>query len=182
MKIASVAYHNPDHVLFFRGQTKAYKKKLSGRSGDSIYPSIYRSPARSLTEAELAVRFRQLEQTTTILCREFKNAGILGHDKITKFPELAWAILQHYEVCPTPLLDVTSSLRVAATFALDETEEGYLYAFGLPHPNGTITYSSDHELLNIRLLSVCPPTSAKALLSGRIPRGYIPKPAVTKAR
>lgn len=161
-KIAIVAYNNPEHVLFFRGQTKAYLKGLSGgRLGDSIYPTIYRSPGESLSQAELARRFERLEENTGVLCREFKNAALLGHDKITKFPELAWAILQHYEVCPTPLVDVTSSLRVAASFALDNSEEGYLYAFGFPHPNGSITYSSDYELLNIRLLSICPPQAQR---------------------
>lgn len=162
MRIASIAYHNPEHVLFFRGQTNAYSKRLSpGLTGDSTYPKIYRSPGRTLPQAELDKRFKHLDVATEILCEEFKRAGFLGHEKLTKFPELAWAILQHYEVCATPLLDVTSSLRVAASFALDDTEEGYLYAFGFPHPNGTITYSSEQELLNIRLLSICPPEAQR---------------------
>jgi hypothetical protein len=161
-RIAVVAYHNPEHVLFFRGQTKTYLKRLSGgRQGDSIYPTIYRSPGESLSQAELVSRFDRLDQNAKVLCQEFKSADLLGHDKITKFQELTWAILQHHEVCPTPLLDVTSSLRVAASFALDNSKEGYLYAFGFPHPNGSITYSSDHKLLNVRLLSICPPQARR---------------------
>lgn len=161
--VAEVGYHNAELVLFFRGQERAFKGTLrDGYSGDSIYPTIYRSPGRSLSENEVEARFRLLDENAKILCHEWKEARILGHDRITKFPELAWAVLQHYEVCPTPLVDVTSSLRVAASFALsNENGEGILYVFGFPHPNGSITYSSDNELLNIRLLSVCPPEAQR---------------------
>ena len=66
--------------------------------------------------------------------------------------------MQHYEVCQTPLLDLTQSLRVAASFALaSEGKEGYCYVFGFPYPNGSISFSVDLEIINIRLLSICPP-------------------------
>jgi hypothetical protein len=78
-------------------------------------------------------------------------------NKLKKFPELQWSILQHYEVCDTPLLDLKQSLRVAASFALNWTSsEGYIFVFALPYPNGTISYFSEEELVIVRLLSVCP--------------------------
>lgn len=157
--IAEISYHNPEHVLFFRGQPRDYQKSLRNKGKvSSFYPSIYRKPGGTLTGAELESRFNNLEFYSERLLAKFAEEGIEGHEKLSKFPELTWAILQHYEVCGTPLLDVTHSLRVAASFALNEnTGDGYLYVFGFPHPNGSITYSVDSELLNIRLLSICPP-------------------------
>lgn len=157
--IAEISYHNPEHVLFFRGQHQDYKKNLRNNGlASSFYPSIYRNPGATLTVSEVKKRFEKLEDFSRKLIEKFSEEEISGHEKLSKFPELSWAILQHYEVCETPLLDVTHSLRVAASFALNENKgDGYLYAFGFPHPNGSITYSVDEELLNIRLLSICPP-------------------------
>ena len=93
-----------------------------------------------------------------------------------KFPEIAWSVLQHYEVCDTPLIDVTHSLRVACSFALEKGEKGQLYVLGFPHPTGGITYSVEEELLTVRLLSVCPPRAVRpyyqeGYLVGSFPSG-----------
>lgn len=157
--IAQISFRNPEHVLFFRGQKRNYSKKIKDKGKvSSFYPSIYRSIDGPLGGLELQGRFASLEHLSNALLIEFTNQKIEGHEKLSKFPELAWAVLQHYEVCPTPLLDVTHSLRVAASFALNGNNgSGYLYVFGFPHPNGSITYSTDLELINLRLLSICPP-------------------------
>lgn len=157
--IAEISYRNPEHVLFFRGQHQDYRKNLRNEGlASSFYPSIYRNSGKVLTVSEIKKRFENLEKFSMRLIEKFSEEEIAGHEKLSKFPELSWAILQHYEVCETPLLDVTHSLRVAASFALNENKnDGYLYVFGFPHPNGSITYSIDAELLNIRLLSICPP-------------------------
>lgn len=69
-----------------------------------------------------------------------------------------WSVLQHYEVTPTPLLDVTQSLRVACSFAFLEkhSEWVYIYAFALPYPTGRLSRNSEHYITTIRLLSVIP--------------------------
>lgn len=161
--VAEISYHNPEQVLFYRGQTNEYwKKTKDGQRINSFYPSIYRAQGRSLTENELDKRYMELEMQSEALLERLKDQEIHGHDKLAKFPELRWAILQHYEVSPTPFLDVTHSLRVAASFALNDAEDaGHLYIFGFPHPNGSITYSVEHELINIRLLSICPPEAQR---------------------
>jgi hypothetical protein len=76
---------------------------------------------------------------------------------------LRWAILQHYEVCSTPLLDVTHSLRVAASFASDHESPAQptLYVLGVPALSGTITASSEQGLQIIRLSSICPPEARR---------------------
>jgi hypothetical protein len=158
-EVAEISYRNPEHVLFFRGQHQDFQKNLRNQGlASSFYPSIYRSPGTSLSVTEVMKRFKKLEKASLMLIEKFSGNEIDGHEKLSKFEELNWAILQHYEVCDTPLLDVTHSLRVAASFALNENDsDGYLYVFGFPHPNGSITYSVEQELMNIRLLSICPP-------------------------
>jgi len=157
--VAEISFRNPEHALFYRGQHLDYQETLKNIGQvSSFYPSIYRNLGKSRPVTEVFKRFEKLGTLSKRLMEKFSEEGIDGHEKITTFPELSWAILQHYEVCITPLLDVTHSLRVAASFALNENEnDGYLYVFGFPHPNGSITYSVEEELLNIRLLSICPP-------------------------
>lgn len=76
---------------------------------------------------------------------------------------IQWSILQHYEVCPTPFIDFTHSLRVACSFALsgNKTDKGYVFIFALPYPTNRISVNSEHDLVNIRLLSICPPTALR---------------------
>jgi hypothetical protein len=164
--IAAISFNNPEHVLFFRGQRKDYLKTVKRGSKpqtvSSLYPTIYRSPGAPLKSEEIARRRSVLERCARSLVEAFQENKIEGSEKLGKFPEVAWAILQHYGVCDTPLLDVTQSLRVAASFALDsDVANGYLFVFGFPHPNGSISYSVEHELLNVRLLSICPPIAAR---------------------
>lgn len=152
--VARIANHNPDYTLFFRGQNKDFTLR-SGAS--SFYPTIFRSPGRRLMTQELQERLRILDQSSKLLVSALEENKTDGITKLKKFPELQWSILQHYGVCLTPLIDLTHSLRVAASFALqDGSESGHVFAFALPHPQGTITYSSEDELLNIRLLSASP--------------------------
>jgi hypothetical protein len=152
--VAKIANHNPDYSLFFRGQARDYKLN-SGSS--SFYPTIFRSPGRSLAKKELEERYRKLENCSSDLLTKLDGLEIDNIKKLKKFPELPWSILQHYEVCGTPLLDFTHSLRVAASFALnDASDSANIFVFAFPYPNGTISYSTEEELLNVRLLSACP--------------------------
>ncbi|MCG8047498.1 MAG: FRG domain-containing protein [Candidatus Thiodiazotropha endolucinida] len=152
--VARIANHNPDYSLFFRGQNKDYK--LSSGSS-SFYPAIFRSPGGSLSAKELDERFCTLDRCSEELIKNLGSLEIESIGKIKKFPELQWSILQHYEVCGTPLLDVTHSLRVAASFALnDASDSAFIFVYAFPYPNGTISYSTEEELLNVRLLSACP--------------------------
>ena len=67
-----------------------------------------------------------------------------------------WAILQHYEVCSTPLLDVTHSLQSALSFAIgDGASEGYLFVLALPHLTGPISVSIGSKTIAIDLTQTC---------------------------
>ena len=73
-----------------------------------------------------------------------------------------WSILQHYEVCATPLLDLTHSLLVACSFAfLSGASEPLVLVFGLPFFTNRISINSEHDLVNVRLLSICPPEALR---------------------
>ena len=157
--VAKLAFHNPEYALFFRGQRRDY---VNTQEQTSCYPTLYRSgEGGRLKDSELSRRCEQLEHYRRALAAAFKQQKLPGFDKLEKFPELAWSVLQHYEVCPTPLLDVTHSLRVAASFATSKEQDGIVYVYALPHPNGTLTYSAEEELLMVRLLGICPPDAKR---------------------
>lgn len=88
---------------------------------------------------------------------------------------LRWAILQHYEVVATPLLDVTQSLQTALSFALsDDRDEGYLFALAFPQLTGPISVSIEAMTQVVDLTQVCPPEALRphfqsALLVGDYP-------------
>ena len=151
MEIAELSYKNPDVMLFYRGQTNNFiKKKYS-----TLYPSIYRSD----NAENIKFEFEILENATSILLKELeKNSGVDVDElkEIKKIKLLQYSILQHYEVCNTPLLDVTQSLKVACSFAILDNKDsiGYIYVLGLPYITGRISVDSEDYITNVRLLSI----------------------------
>jgi len=155
---ASISYLNKDHLIFYRGQNTDYKNK-AGKS--TFYPTIYRGDP--LRKRELDYRFSVLNDASRTLKRKFQEHKIEGHSELKRKKLIQWSILQHYEVCETPLMDFTQSLRVAASFALlkSKNKHAYIYAFGLPYLTNRISTNSEHDLINIRLLSICPPLALR---------------------
>lgn len=156
--VARLSYVNKDHLIFFRGQPTDYRNK-SGAS--SFYPSIYRG--ERLAKTELESRFDILASASKRLTEAFANNKIEGAPDVRKRRYIQWSILQHYEVCPTPLLDFSQSARVACSFAAlsAEKSEAYFFVFGLPYVTNRISINSEHDLVNIRLLSICPPDALR---------------------
>lgn len=152
-KIAFISHYNKDFMLFFRGQTENF---VRGNGITTLYPSIYRG---SFGKNPLKERVQKLNHARHLLADYFRVWRLPGMKNILKMEELCWAILQHYEVCPTPLLDLTHSLRVACSFAChgNASEYGYVYVFGLPYTTNRISYNLENDLLNMRLVNICPP-------------------------
>ncbi len=155
---ARLAYLNRDDLLFFRGQDEDYQSRAKG---STLYPAIYggdRVPAR-----EIRYRFELLDQAAVMLVERFKQANIEGHTDLRRKRYIQWSILQHYEVTNSPLLDLTHSLRVACSFAQHKSTSGkcYVYVLGLPYVTNRITINSEHDVVNIRLLSICPPAALR---------------------
>jgi len=159
-KIAILSFHNKDHLLFFRGQKEDH---LNRRKNSSFYPSIYRTKGENLSKELLKIRFKLLDQASRLLIEKFEEHKLTDsiHElKRRKF--IQWSILQHYEVCDTPLLDLTQSLRVACSFALSANQEfGYVFVFGLPYITNRITINSEQDIVNIRLINICPPQALR---------------------
>ncbi len=170
-KIAELQYLNPSQVLLFRGQAADYR---TTKGFSALKPTLLRSgdPARDAVPTRaLSSRFKLLEQAEQILVTEYSStASFLGKDRLRRHRILRWAILQHYEVCPTPLLDVTQSLRIAASFASEgDPTHAFVYVLGVPNIGGAITASADAEIQIIRLASVCPPSAVRP----HIQEGYL---------
>ena len=157
-QIAKLAYLNKDFLLFFRGQGLDYRNR-GGAS--TFYPTIYRGDYIQATE--IKHRFRLLDEGAKSISRIFVEQKIQGYPEFIWKKYVQWSILQHYEVCNTPLFDLTHSLRVACSFAQLEASEGYgyVYVFGLPYVMNRISHNSEHDIVNIRLLSICPPEALR---------------------
>jgi uncharacterized protein YutE (UPF0331/DUF86 family) len=157
-QVARLAYANKDYLLFFRGQSTDYKNKAGA---SSFYPSIYRG--ERLTQVELEMRFEILAAASKRLYEAFERDKIEGAHEVRRRKHIQWSILQHYEVCATPLLDFTQSVRVASSFAMNDagSEDPYVFAFGLPYVTNRVSVNSEHDLVNVRLLSICPPDALR---------------------
>ncbi len=157
-QIAQLSYLNKDHLLFYRGQAHDYRNKAHA---STFYPSIYRGD--QTTKQELDIQFNRLEVAAKQLCDALRRKRTNGHIDVKRRKLIQWSILQHYQVCSTPLLDLTHSLRVACSFAFLYSDHGdpYVFVFGLPYMTNRISINSEHDIINIRLLSICPPDALR---------------------
>ena len=169
--VAHLASGNRLHTLLFRGQKSDYKDS-NGRS--VLYPTLFRpEPGQKLVRAT-RIR-RRVSELRFARRRVMQNrVGLELHVRLHNHPESPIALLQHYEICPTPYLDVTQSLRVASSIALMGAKEGFVFVLAFPHPHASISHFVDHETVLIKLLSVCPyralrPHFQEGYLVGRYP-------------
>jgi hypothetical protein len=155
--VSEISFRNPEYVLLFRGQSRDHQcsKKYS-----SLHSQIFRqSPGEKRTKAKVLERFNELRKAEKLLVQHYTFEG---RTRVKRDQILRWSIIQHYEIYPTPLLDVSQSLRVAASFShLNSSGRSYLYVLGLPQISGSITTSSEAQCQIVRLLSVCPPSAAR---------------------
>jgi hypothetical protein len=169
-KIAELQFRNKSHVLMFRGQNGDFRNRVNNTT---IKPGLFRpdSSGKNPSADILFDRFASLDKAEKALIEAYAQQDFLGKDRIQRTRVLRWSILQHYEVCPTPLLDVTHSLRIAASFAsLDNHQDrAFIYVLGLPNLSGGITASSEAGIQTIRLSSVCPPQAIRP----HIQEGYL---------
>lgn len=169
-KIAELQFRNREHVLMFRGQSGDY---LNRNGNTTLKPSLFRSVGGGVMPPGgdvLDERFRLLTNAERELVHRYQSAELLGGAQLARRRILRWSIIQHYEVCPTPLLDVTHSLRIAASFASQgESEEAFLFVLAVPNVSGAITASAEAGLQIVRLASVCPPTAVRP----HVQEGYL---------
>jgi len=168
-KVAELQFRNRDFVLMFRGQADDYKNRLRY---SSLKPSLLRGarPNSLPSDTELDWLFARLVAAERALVVEYERRGLLGRERLARQRIVRWAILQHYEICDTPLLDVTQSLRIAASFAsLTGSNDAYVFVLGIPNVSGAITASAEAGLQMVRLASVCPPSAVRP----HVQEGYL---------
>jgi hypothetical protein len=169
MKVAELQFLNRDHVLLFRGQKDDHKTE---KGNTTLKPSLFRLNGTKLpTQEVLERRFERLKLAEHALVSHYIAGNLKGGERLKRHRIIRWAILQHYEVCRTPLLDVTHSLRIAATFASlhNAGDTTFLYVLGVPNLSGAVTASSEAGLQVIRLSSACPPEAVRPHLQ----EGYL---------
>jgi hypothetical protein len=172
-KVAELQFRNREQVLMFRGQAADYKNQ---KKHTTLKPSLFRPGAdgKNPDVGLLTRRFTKLQQAERELRLLYKGKELLGVERLKRQRVLRWAILQHYEVCPTPLLDVTHSLRIGASFgsyagANTPANEAFVFVLGVPNLSGAITASAEAGLQIVRLSSVCPPVAVRP----HIQEGYL---------
>lgn len=155
---AQLSFNNKDYLLFYRGQDSDYRNKVGA---STLYPRIYRGDY--VFQHEIDYRFDLLNSTCKILKSKFQENKIDGRQEVSRRKYIQWSILQHYEVLDTPLLDLTHSLWVACSFAQtsNKNETAIVYVLGLPYITNRISINTEHDLINIRLLSICPPQALR---------------------
>jgi FRG domain len=155
-------------VLLFRGQGGDHRNV---KGNTSVKPTLFRPEGKGNPDrATLEKRFGLLARAERALVARYQATGFRGLDRIKRHHVLRWSILQHYEVCATPLLDVTHSIRIAASFAsLSDKDVAYVFVLGVPNLSGAITASAEAGLRIVRLSSVCPPSAVRP----HIQEGYL---------
>ena len=173
MAVSFLTLMNKRSVLYFRGQ---------GSHHDECLPVLFRSSWRlagkdynlnSENRGKYYAATRELQDHVFAVAAE---VGTPRYYMLEHYPPAAAAILQHYELWPTHMIDVTRSLSIAIAFATakGQADSACLYAFSLPDLRGSITTDMDQHLSISRLEAICPPDAKRphhqdAYLVGRIP-------------
>ncbi len=174
-EVAKVTLSNSNYEMFYRGQTVDYKNNQAVFYKDRkpktiIYPSICRpdlhedgKPKHSIKKTQISRRYEELAKMIEII-----------RGRRSYYNEYYYALFQHYGILSTPFIDITQSLRVAATFALKGVRSGYVYVLGLPYPNQSISYYSDLGIVLLKLQNVMPekairPRYQEGFLVGKYP-------------
>lgn len=152
--VAQIAALNPGYELLYRGQSREYRGPRE--RNHVLWPSLWRNSQRRPAFDE---RCRFLKETDSRLlrsCLSYRYQDKRVIEKMKSSPVARWALIQHYGIAETPLLDLTRSLQIACAFALEKTDVGYLYILGLPYQHEMFMTDNLAGLINVSLLGVTP--------------------------
>ena len=169
-KVAALGYHNPRFKLLFRGQTRDYKLNTRGGPSphSSLYPTILRAHPGVRRHQALDEAFARLVAAEKLVVERIREPAVHSQQLVR------WAVLQHYGVCATPLLDVSGSLQTALSFAAEGTTEGFVFVLAFPQTAGPLSVSLESMTQVIDLSQSCPPEALRphfqsAMLVGDYP-------------
>gem|GEM_PF-4811625 len=180
-----ILHYSSAFDIFFRGQTGDYMVDNDVDNRSTILPSIFRNIYFDKKPVEkFKGKVEKLIKAEERLIQVCYELNIHGESKIKSNQYARWAVIQHYGIADTPVLDITKSLRIASKFSvlnhdsaskpLDDLDFGYLYIFGLPQTKKSgkgskAKYEGADDILNIDLKSLCPPTAHRPFFQD----GYI---------
>jgi len=171
---AQILHYNRNITIFYRGQAK---ERQTDEGKSQLLPSIFRKFSGE-TKLLLKERFKVLEEKSAILRKTVsaRKPGLAGTQLLNRYQEVAWSLLQHYQVCATPVLDISHSLHVACSFAFEGNtgDTGIVYMLGMPWGNDAISYNTYEELFNMRLLNICPPQAQRPFFQEGYLTGHYP--------
>ena len=126
--------------------------------------------------------------------RPFENWRESVHTSLRVPPIAPWSVIQHYELWPTPLIDLTDSARIAASFALglddgdveithQRRTRGYVDVFAIPTLTSDVmelrvsdarktTDAEQRMPVTVRLSAVCPHNAVRPHLQEGYLCGY----------
>ena len=190
--VAFLGSMNKRLTLFYRGQAKDLDP-LPVLFRDSWWCSQSKR-SFNLTWKNREGYWNELSKIGSLVFEICHKLGVPRWRGLKDIREVQWSVIQHYGLWPTPLIDLTSSLRVAASFALslklgnpNNPNAGFLYVLGMPYSTGSISYSVDENIVLARLQSACPPIAKRphyqeGFLVGRFPLYFPDKEAGDKSR
>jgi hypothetical protein len=174
-KVSFFTVMNKRNAIYFRGQS----------SHLPIVPAIFRSRWKSIggtifdipnTDSARQKIYELLNgRISEIVLNSCSKFPMPRRSTLEMFREAVWSVAQHYELWPTPLIDITPNLRAAASFALSNSSNtGNLYLFAMPPSTNSITFEADQHIVLARLQAVCPPVAMRphyqdGFLAGRFP-------------
>jgi hypothetical protein len=179
--VAFLGSMNKRLTLLYRGQAVDWDPLPTLlRDSWTCFGSNQRISIDSSSRIEYWDELERIGRRVYEIC-QVKELGLPRWRGLRDIREVQWAVIQHYGLWPTPFIDLTSSIRVAATLALDfkrgsarNPRYGFLYVVGMPYSTGSITFDIDQQLVLARLHSSCPPIAKRphyqdGFLAGRFP-------------
>lgn len=181
--VSFLSVMNKNLILLYRGQGEDHR----------LLPSLLRSrwPVFGHEDvcAELGLDrlhyWDQLASVESVVLRVLEDHGLPRWRHLRAYRSAKWAVIQHYELWPTPLLDLTASLRVAASFGLGLDDgartKGMLYVVGVRNVRSDLmplkcdnAHEQASRSLTIRLNAVCPPNARRPHLQEGFLVGHYP--------
>jgi hypothetical protein len=123
--VAFLGAMNKRLVLFYRGQAADYNGKLLPMLFRNSWKCFYCQHKFNIDTRSRYEYWNYLErvgQRDYEICHNDKDLGLPRWRGLRDIREVRWSVIQHYGLWPTPLIDVTTSLRSAASFAMDHRE------------------------------------------------------------
>ncbi|MGM9474540.1 FRG domain-containing protein [Pseudarthrobacter sp. YS3] len=181
--VSFLAVMNKNLTLLFRGQREDYPQLLPTLQRPTCPPDARWAVAGTM-DANRAWYWNKLEGIEEKVREVLFEKGLPRWRHIRDSRFARWAVIQHYELWPTPMLDFSTSLRVAATFAFGEPEDfnsgehkisnpsaeksGFLYITGVDRLQSDLMALPDNDaversngLVTVRLNAVCPPRAVR---------------------